>query len=141
MLLSRYIARRICRARATDGRLWRPFAENLPLLGYERVTGNGPGRAENRKNSRLPTPAEYPHFLGGKTGLLSDRITGVITMKNQNPESRHGAGSVDSFEAAFSAVDLVDQIQRRALQERFNRAPAQAYPSLDTVRRAITDSD
>jgi len=62
-------------------------------------------------------------------------------MKNQNPESRHAAGSVDSFAAVSSAVDLVDQIQRRAFRERFNRAPGQAYPSLDAVRRAITESD
>lgn len=62
-------------------------------------------------------------------------------MKNQNTESVNGAGSGESFEAAFSAVDLVDQIQRRAFRERFNRAPDQAYPSLDTVRQAIIQSN
>jgi len=62
-------------------------------------------------------------------------------MKNQNPESVNGAGSVESCDAALSPVDLVDHIQRRAFRERFNRAPGQAYPSLDTVRRAITESN
>ncbi|WP_405242341.1 hypothetical protein [Lentisalinibacter salinarum] len=62
-------------------------------------------------------------------------------MKNQNTESVNGAGSGESFDSALSPVDLVDQIQRRAFRERFNRAPGQAYPSLDTVRRAITESD
>jgi hypothetical protein len=63
-------------------------------------------------------------------------------MKNQNPESGNGAGSATSCEATFSAIDLVDQIQRRAFRERFNRAPGpQWHPSLATVRRAIYESD
>ncbi len=61
-------------------------------------------------------------------------------MKNQNPERRDEAGSIESPGAMSSAVDLVDQIQRKAFRERFNRAPAQAYPSLDTVRKAFFQS-
>jgi hypothetical protein len=64
-----------------------------------------------------------------------------MAMKNQNPEIRQAAGSVESFDGVFSAVDLVDQIQRKAFRERFNRAPGQAYPSLDRVRQAIIQSD
>lgn len=63
-------------------------------------------------------------------------------MKNQNPQSGNGAGSVTPYEAGFSAIDLVDQIQREAFRERFNRAPGpQWYPSLDAVRQAIAESD
>lgn len=64
-----------------------------------------------------------------------------MAMKHQNTESLNGAGSVESCDAVLSPVDLVDHIQRRAFRERFNRAPDQDYPSLDTVRRAITDSN
>ncbi|HKL61796.1 MAG TPA: hypothetical protein VJ883_00405 [Woeseiaceae bacterium] len=63
-------------------------------------------------------------------------------MKTQNPESGNGTESGTSCEAHFSAIDLVDQIQREAFRERFDRAPGpQWYPSLDTVRRAIAESD
>lgn len=42
-------------------------------------------------------------------------------------------------EQDYSPVDLVDQIQREALRDRFRRADAHDYPSLRSVRRGIAE--
>jgi len=41
-------------------------------------------------------------------------------------------------ERSLSPADLVDQIQRNALRDRFRRADVRDYPSLQSVRRAMT---
>ena len=62
-------------------------------------------------------------------------------MKNQNPEITAGPGSSVACHDRISPVDLVDEIQRRAFRQRFERAPAQNYPPLETVRRTVTESN
>jgi len=62
-------------------------------------------------------------------------------MKNQNPERTAGPGYSDACHGAISPVDLVDEIQRRAFRQRFERAPVQNYPSLQALRQTVTESN
>lgn len=62
-------------------------------------------------------------------------------MNHQNPERTAGPGITYACHDAISPVDLVDEIQRRAFRQRFERAPAQNYPSLDSLRRTVTESN
>lgn len=101
-----------------------------------------PGREErNPKNRSLRHHARRTRFRGRESGLFSGRNPGEITMKNQNPEITAGPGSSLACNGRVSPIDLVDEIQRRAFRQRFERAPVQNYPSLETVRRIVTESN
>lgn len=62
-------------------------------------------------------------------------------MNNQNPERTAGPGITDASHDEVSPVDLVDEIQRRAFRQRFERAPVQNYPSLGALRQTVTESN
>jgi hypothetical protein len=52
-----------------------------------------------------------------------------------------GESSVSMSQTSLSPADLVDQIQRDALRDRFQRAEIRHYPSPESVRRAIAEFD
>jgi hypothetical protein len=56
-------------------------------------------------------------------------------------KTNSGDFSMPMHPRSLSPADLVDQVQRDALRDRFQRAEIRHYPSPESVRRAIAEFD